>query len=275
MHPNRDPPKNCPAGIQGQRREKECLSLPTVTRSCWGWGPRAPPAPASMEGVERREEEKETDGQQWKHKLTRRKRINSRQGADPSTYAVPQPARHRELPRHPCSPGLWMGWGRRGRRSAAGWSEGLKLGMKTPGRSKARAGSLGAAHGRGALWKVKAKSGQSHRGSSHEMEVTPSGGITDLFPMTAGQDWTKERWFLPCWQGQAGWETGFGPGELSSLSFPSQERGAEQQQLLQRAGRCRRSSSSCRSLLRTPAAHGQGTKSIQSRSREAETPKSP
>lgn len=75
---------------------------------------------ASTGGVERREEEKETDGQQWKHKLTRRKRINSRQGADPSTYAAPQPARHRELPHHSCSPGLWTGLGRAGGRQQDG-----------------------------------------------------------------------------------------------------------------------------------------------------------
>lgn len=98
--------------------------------------------------------------------------------------------------------------------------------------------------------------------------------------MTAGLDLTKERWFLPCWQGQAGWATGFRPGEFSGLSFPRQERGEEEHPLLQRAGRTKhrswcRCSSSCRSLLRTPAADGQGIKSIQSRSREAETLKSP
>lgn len=52
--------------------------------------------------------------------------------------------------------------------------------MKTLGRSKARACSLGAAHSHGALWKPKAKSGQRHRGSIHEMEVTPHWGITDF-----------------------------------------------------------------------------------------------
>lgn len=36
------------------------------------------------------------------------------------------------------------------------------------------------------------------------MEVTPRWGITDQFPMAAGLDLTKEKWFLPCWQGQAG-----------------------------------------------------------------------
>lgn len=229
---------------------------------------------ASTGGVERREEEKETDGQQWKHKLTRRKRINSRQGADPSTYAAPQPARHRELPHHSCSPGLWMGLGQC-RRSAAGWGGGLRLGLKTLGRSKARVCSLGAAHGHGASWKAKAKSGQSH---IHEMEVTPSWGITDLFPMTAELDLTKQRWFLPCWQGQAGWVNGFGPGEFSSLSFPCQEReqsSPSSYKGLAGPNRCRRSSSNCRSLLRTPAADGQGMKSIHRRSREAETPKSP
>lgn len=80
---------------------------------------------------EGREEEKETDGQQWKHKLTRRKRINSRQRADPSTYAAPQPARRGEVPRHPQSPSLQRGSSSR-RRSVAGEERRLKARGKKP-----------------------------------------------------------------------------------------------------------------------------------------------
>lgn len=64
-----------------------------------------------------RAEEKETDGQRWKHKLTRRKQINSRHGADLSTYAAPRTAKHGEAPAvpitlsprgGPAAPGGWQ-----------------------------------------------------------------------------------------------------------------------------------------------------------------------
>lgn len=71
-------------------------------------------------------------------------------------------------------------------------------------------------------------------------------------------------------RGRAGGAAGLGPDEVSCLGFPSQERGAEQHQLVQTTGRalaawtecrsrCRRSGS-CWSLLRTRAADGKGNK---------------
>lgn len=113
----------------GEGRQSACHPL-GVTWSRWGQGPRTPPVPASAQGREGREEEKETDGQRWKHKLTRRKRINSRQGADPSTYAVPQPARHREVSRHSRSPSPQRGPSRAGGRQREG-GEGSRLRAKT------------------------------------------------------------------------------------------------------------------------------------------------
>ncbi|KAH1175486.1 hypothetical protein KIL84_008360 [Mauremys mutica] len=44
------------------------------------------------------ERARETDGQQWKHTLTGRKRINRRHGADRHTYAPVHKAKHREVP---------------------------------------------------------------------------------------------------------------------------------------------------------------------------------
>lgn len=102
----------------------------------------------------------------------------------------------------------------------------------------------------------------------HEMERTPSLGITDQFPMAAGGPLARESRFLPCWQRQGRHAAGLGPGGVSCLSFPSPERGAEQRQLtrtpgrspatrIERHSRCRLS---CRSLLRTRVADGKGNK---------------
>lgn len=86
--------------------------------------------------------------------------------------------------------------------------------------------SSGAAHGHGALWKPKAKAGQTHRRNVHEMDTTPGWGIADQFSMAAGMALARERQFPPCWQGEgrAGQAAGLRPSEVSCLSFPSQER---------------------------------------------------
>lgn len=99
--------------------------------------------------------------------------------------------------------------------------------------------------------------------------------------LLAGQSQTKSLWQRGwLWpgrdvpplagRGRAGRVAGLGPGKVSCLSFPSQERGAEQHQLVPSAGKapaaqtkhrswCRRVSS-CRSLLRTRAADGKENK---------------
>lgn len=143
--------------------------------------------------------------------------------------------------------------------------------METLAGFEARVCGLGAAHGRGELRKPKAKSA-CRRSIVHELEVTPGWGITDLFPVAAGLDLAKERGFLPCWQGgkldlgQVSAPASVSPARRGERSSSSSYRGLEEPNT---------APDSCRSLLRAPAADGKGMKSIQSRSREAETLKSP
>lgn len=134
VHPNQEPRKKRPGRHTAMWEQGGGGKVPATPRGSPGAAgdgdPTAPPAPASAQGGEGREEEKETDGQRWKHKLTRRKRINSRQGADPSTYAVPQPARHGEVPRRAQCPSP-----RRGPSHAGRWAAGRRRRLEAWGES--------------------------------------------------------------------------------------------------------------------------------------------
>lgn len=130
---------------QGQREGDEREVLQEWAQSCSRMrsggmepplGHPEPPGMGTFRCVQRdegRAEGKETDGQRRKHKLTRRKRINSRHGADPSTYAAPHTAKHREAPAVPISqllqpgpvmPAMGAQWPRGvGERKSQSWTE--------------------------------------------------------------------------------------------------------------------------------------------------------